>query len=64
MKNMGKIGRYGEFGGQYVPETVMNAVNELNNAYEKYKNDPGFTLQLPNEAFEHNSSLVQNEPRK
>ena len=28
------------------------------------KNDPGFTLQLPNEAFEHNSSLVQNEPRK
>ena len=43
---MGKIGRYGEFGGQYVPETVMNAVNELNNAYEKYKNDPGFTSEL------------------
>ncbi len=28
------------------------------------KNDPGFTLQLPNEAFDHNSSLVQNETRK
>ena len=28
------------------------------------KNDPGFTLQLPNEAFEYNSGLEQNEPRK
>lgn len=26
---MGKVGRYGMFGGQYVPETVMNAVHEL-----------------------------------
>ena len=37
---MSKIGRFGEYGGQYVPEIVMNAVNELNEAYEKYKNDP------------------------
>ena len=29
-------GRYGEFGGQYVPETLMNAVNELEEAYNKY----------------------------
>ena len=36
---MGKTGRFGEYGGQYVPEIVMNAVNELNEAYEKYKND-------------------------
>ena len=27
---MNKIGRFGEYGGQYVPEIVMNAVNELN----------------------------------
>lgn len=43
---MSKIGRFGEFGGQYVPETVMNAVNELNDAYEKYKNDPEFKSEL------------------
>lgn len=43
---MSKIGRYGEFGGQYVPETVMNAVNELNAAYAKYKNDPEFKSEL------------------
>ena len=30
---MSKIGRFGDFGGQYVPEIVMNAVNELNEAY-------------------------------
>ena len=29
---MGKVGRYGMFGGQYVPETVMNAVHELETA--------------------------------
>lgn len=43
---MGKIGRYGEFGGQYVPETVMNAVNELLAAYEKYKDDEDFKAEL------------------
>ena len=32
--------------GQYVPEIVMNAVNELNEAYEKYKNDPEFLSEL------------------
>ena len=32
--------------------------------YVLEKNDPGFTLQLPNEAFEYNSGLEQNEPRK
>lgn len=30
-------GRYGEYGGQYVPETLMNAVHEVEEAYEKYK---------------------------
>lgn len=41
-----KKGRFGDFGGQYVPETVMNAVNELDAAYEKYKNDPDFIKEL------------------
>lgn len=41
-----KKGRFGDFGGQYVPETVMNAVNELDAAYEKYKNDPDFIAEL------------------
>ena len=43
---MSKIGRFGQYGGQYVPETVMNAVNELNAAYEKYKDDPDFKSEL------------------
>ncbi|WP_420840596.1 tryptophan synthase subunit beta [Anaerotardibacter muris] len=39
-------GRYGIHGGQYVPETLMNAVNELEEAYEHYKNDPEFQAEL------------------
>lgn len=39
-------GRFGEFGGQYVPETLMNAVNELEEAYNKYSNDPEFQKEL------------------
>ena len=39
-------GRYGEFGGQYVPETLMNAVNELEEAYNKYSKDPEFINEL------------------
>ena len=39
-------GRFGEFGGQYVPETLMNAVNELNEAYNHCKNDPEFIKEL------------------
>ena len=39
-------GRFGEYGGQYVPETVMNAVCELEAAYEKYKDDPEFKSEL------------------
>ena len=41
-----KKGRYGEFGGQYVPETLMNAVHELEAAYEHYKNDEAFNQEL------------------
>ena len=43
---MGKIGRFGDFGGQYVPETVMTAVHELEAAYDKYKDDPQFKSEL------------------
>ncbi|HEX3017501.1 MAG TPA: tryptophan synthase subunit beta [Caproicibacter sp.] len=43
---MQKVGRYGEFGGQYVPETLMNAVHELEAAYEKYSKDPEFIAEL------------------
>lgn len=43
---MGKVGRFGEYGGQYVPETVMNAVHELEAAYDKYKDDPDFIAEL------------------
>lgn len=43
---MDRIGRFGEYGGQYVPETVMNAVHELEDAYGKYKDDEQFNSEL------------------
>ncbi|WP_302211340.1 tryptophan synthase subunit beta [uncultured Ruminococcus sp.] len=43
---MSKNGRFGEFGGQYIPETVMTAVHELEEAYDKYKDDPQFNKEL------------------
>lgn len=43
---MEKIGRFGKYGGQYVPETVMTAVHELEAAYDKYKDDPVFNAEL------------------
>lgn len=39
-------GRFGIYGGQYIPETLMNAVIELEEAYEYYKNDPAFQAEL------------------
>ena len=39
-------GRFGEFGGQYVPETLMNALEELEAAYLHYKDDPDFRAEL------------------
>ena len=41
-----KKGRFGIHGGQYIPETLMNAVNELEEAYGRYKNDPDFNREL------------------
>ncbi|MEG0614745.1 MAG: tryptophan synthase subunit beta [Oscillospiraceae bacterium] len=43
---MSKVGRFGEYGGQYVPETVMNAVKELEAAYEHYSKDDEFLAEL------------------
>ena len=39
-------GRYGIHGGQYIPETLMNAVIELEEAYNHYKNDKEFNDEL------------------
>ncbi len=41
-----KVGRFGHFGGQYIPETLMNAVIELEEAYNHYKDDPSFKAEL------------------
>lgn len=41
-----KKGRFGIHGGQYISETLMNAVTELEKAYEYYKNDPEFKREL------------------
>ena len=38
--------RFGEYGGMYIPETLMNAVLELNEAYEYYKKDSAFQSEL------------------
>ena len=39
-------GRFGIHGGQYIPETLMNAVTELEEAYNKFKDDPEFNAEL------------------
>lgn len=39
-------GRYGIHGGQYIPETLMNEINHLEECYEYYKKDPEFNAEL------------------
>ena len=41
-----KVGRFGEFGGQYIPETLMNEIKQLEKNYEFYKNDKEFNDEL------------------
>ena len=41
-----KKGRFGTHGGQYVPETLMNAIHELEEAYHYYKNEESFQREL------------------
>ncbi len=40
------IGRFGRFGGRYVPETLIDALNRLTEAYESIKNDPEFWSEM------------------
>ena len=40
------LGRFGKFGGKYVPETLMPALFELEEAFYRYKNDPDFQQEL------------------
>jgi len=40
------LGRFGRFGGKYVPETLMPALSELETAYQQYRNDPDFQQEL------------------
>lgn len=40
------FGRFGRYGGKYVPETLMPALSELETAYDRYKNDPDFQQEL------------------
>ncbi|WP_165067115.1 tryptophan synthase subunit beta [Paludisphaera rhizosphaerae] len=40
------LGRFGAFGGRFVPETLMDALNQLSAAYEEAKADPEFVREL------------------
>ncbi|MBV9387408.1 MAG: tryptophan synthase subunit beta [Chroococcidiopsidaceae cyanobacterium CP_BM_ER_R8_30] len=40
------LGRFGRFGGKYVPETLMPALSELEAAYQQYRHDPAFQQEL------------------
>jgi tryptophan synthase beta chain len=39
-------GKFGKYGGKYIPETLAPAIEELESSYEKYKNDPDFQNEL------------------
>ncbi len=41
-----RLGRFGRFGGKYVPETLMSALSELEAAFEQYRREPNFQLEL------------------
>lgn len=43
---MNNKGKFGQYGGQFVPETLMTAVHEVEEAYAKYKDDPEFNREL------------------
>jgi tryptophan synthase beta chain len=40
------LGRFGKFGGKYVPETLMPALSELEESFGQYRNEPGFQEEL------------------
>ena len=47
-------GRFGRFGGKYVPETLITALAELEQAYAEAMNDPAFTVRQRQYAFLNN----------
>ncbi|QYJ15249.1 Tryptophan synthase beta chain [Rubrobacter xylanophilus DSM 9941] len=46
MRQRAESGYFGPFGGRYVPETLIHALEELEEAYERYRNDPEFVEEL------------------
>ena len=53
-------GMYGEFGGQYAPEALMNALNELEESYQQLKDDPSFVEEL--KSYQKNYEADYLEP--
>jgi tryptophan synthase beta chain len=48
-KDAGGVGRFGEYGGRYVPEILIGAVLELSDAYDSARRDPEFLARLESE---------------
>ncbi|MDP8940557.1 MAG: pyridoxal-phosphate dependent enzyme, partial [Actinomycetota bacterium] len=46
MRQKVDTGYFGPYGGRYVPETLIHALEELEEAYERYRNDPEFVEEL------------------
>lgn len=44
--NLPQEGRFGKYGGKFIPETLVPAIEELEEAYEKYRRDPDFQKDL------------------
>ena len=45
-KEIMKKGRFGQYGGQYIPETLMNEIKKLEEAYAYYQKDEAFCKEL------------------
>lgn len=58
-------GRFGDFGGRFIPETLMSAVIELNEAYHHYKDDPQFQKEFQDmlEGYAGRPSMLTYAPR-
>ena len=51
-------GYFGQFGGQYVPETLMCALAELEQAYSRFLGDPSFVEELDGRLRDYVLSLI------
>ena len=56
-------GRFGAFGGQYVPETLMSALHELEDMWHEAKADPQFQLELAGTAEPSSAGRRRSTPR-